>query len=317
MSKNNMPCVTNNNIRDRLGSALLEATYSNQIIFIPHSGNTDFGIDYTCELISENQTTGMFSCVQLKTHEKMDFDCYGNYTQQIKSQTANYWLVSNLPVVLVLVDLSRYKIYSIDAQKYIRHNIGIEKLKSQENVSFVVNINDNNLFQSCVQASYEYDKYKLLLKSCSDCLLIRDFLIYINDYTGRDWCMNVEPNKDYTKEILSLAHKYYNAFSNNSTFIKLYRQMKADIEKCYNEDTSIIEYDDYDEQLRSRFNQTAADFLMNLVELICDEIQKDKIGRLANQGQNFMKLQNIIKKIGRPILNDKWDSVVIDNFFNE
>lgn len=118
MSDIKMPKISQSNLLDRIGSAIFEKACAKHMILVPHSGNKDFGIDYTAELVDETkrETLGHFISVQLKTHQDIKFDDTGYYHQRVRTTTANYWLTLNMAVILVLLDLKDNKLYCIDAK---------------------------------------------------------------------------------------------------------------------------------------------------------------------------------------------------------
>lgn len=158
MSDIKMPKISQSNLLDKIGSAIFEKACAKHMILVPHSGNKDFGIDYTAELVDEtkHETLGHFISIQLKTHQNIKFDDNGFYHQRIRTTTANYWLTLNMPVILVLLDLNDNKLYCADAKKYLRSDYNVQKYESQKSIEIKVSKNDLFNFNSCLVASIEY-----------------------------------------------------------------------------------------------------------------------------------------------------------------
>lgn len=303
-----MPRVQSQNIIDRIGSALLEATFSEEMIFVPHSGNTDFGIDYSVELIDTNKkcTTGCLLNVQLKSHEIINFDKNGNYYQPVNVSTINYWLSINVPVILVIADTTNHKFYGIDAKKAIRENYKDEKTNVQKTTSFVINQKDLFNFETCVRGCVEFEKYNTLLSSAIDSLNIYNFLIYINNTSNRDFHLEVDDYEDLTREIISFSNKYYEPFILDSTLVKLRKEMLDSLGDNYID--GYLSYEGYIEMSRTEFNSCAAKYLFELTNKICDEIDKDKTGKLKTILFKFKRLKKIIQDYGTPAWSVKWAS---------
>lgn len=303
---NDMPDVTKQNIIDRIGSALLEATFSDEMVFIPHSGNTDFGIDYSVELIdSKNKkTTGYLLSVQLKSHEKIVFDKNGNYSQSVKVSTINYWLNINMPVILVLADTTNHKFYGIDAKRKIRETFDLEKMNKQQNISLSINQSDLFSFKTCIKGYVEFEKYYVLYNSAIDSLNIYNFLKYISETSHRDWHMLVDDYEDLTREILSFADKYAFPFCMEQNLTALHEKMIKALGENYND--GYLDYDNYKELDRTNFNECTIKYLFELTKKICEEINTDKTLVLKSRLFKFKRLEQIMKDYGTPIWSEKW-----------
>ena len=310
---NKMPNVSNQNIIDRKGAALLEAQFSDQMIFISHPGNTDFGIDYSVELIKPDSktTSGYFVCIQLKSHNKIVFNSDGCFKQQVRTTIINYWLSINMPVIMVLADLANKTLYGIDVKRRIRQSYDFDKMEKQETISISINRDDVFSYKTCLCSIIEFEKYNTLYTSAIDSLNIFNFIIYTRDYSHRDWFLLVDDYDDYTNEILALVDKYYWPFSLNNELVELRRKMLNVLETHMM--NGRLDYDEYIEKDRVDFNNVAIDYMIKLTEEICCEMDQDKTNALANKLFKFKRLNKMIKCLGRPSFeNAQWDHVCLN-----
>ena len=308
---NNMPVVSDQNKLDRMGSALFETQFAKSLILVPHDGNTDFGIDYNAELIDTltgqaNTITGIFASIQLKSHKSIVFNNEGEFLQQFKTSTANYWLNSSMPVFLVLVDIDAVKIYGIDAKEMLRNNYDAKKMK-QQTVSLKVTVNDifneTVFLKGCVNDL----KYRTLLSASNDSYNIFNYIQYFNAYSHRDWHMEVDSYDDFTGDILDLVKKYSVPFSFDDKLVDYKKQLYDSI-KDHLIDGRIL-YDGYLEQDRTAFNAIAFDYCSELVLKICQEIDKDKTCNLSLKLYKFKRLFKLIQDCGKPGWNSKWSNL--------
>lgn len=302
-----MPKLSRSNYLDRVGSAIFEATYADSMVLIPHIGNKDFGIDYTIELIDKTnrEILGHYVAVQLKTHKNIVFNKNGYYSQQVKITTANYWLTLNMPILLVLLDIENNIRYYVDTQKYLRENYNFKKFAKQKYIKIKVMQKDVFDFKSCLLASIEYDKYKILRYSANDCLIIRNLFVDMNETLIKDWFLPVESYEDMTVDAINLAEKYNHPFIINNDLASLYNNMMEQVKDCYFSDGK-IDYDKYIEQTKSNFNKAAIDYYVKLVFLICDEIENDKTEVLRKKLYKFIRLKKEIEKNGKPGHSRYW-----------
>ena len=302
-----MPNVSEQNKIDRMGSALLEESFSDQMIFIHHAGNTDFGIDYSVELINskEKTNTGFFACLQLKSHKIIKFNSKGYYNQTVKLSTLNYWNQLNIPVVMVLADTTSKTFYGIDVKKYFRENYDSVRM-SRKNVLIRVNQDDGFSCLKCWLAIQEYEKHNILQTSGTDALVLFNFLIHAPTSIRVDWFLPVDDYNDFTNDIIDLSEKYSACFFTSKDYNTLKDEMLKTIKHLlkYNR----VMYDDvYLERDRSEFNQKAIDFIIKLVDLVCLEIDNDKTHFLALRLSKFKRLKKLIDDRGKPSYdNDKW-----------
>lgn len=317
MSDIKMPKISQSNLLDKIGSAIFEKACAKHMILVPHSGNKDFGIDYTAELVDEtkHETLGHFISIQLKTHQNIKFDDNGFYHQRIRTTTANYWLTLNMPVILVLLDLKDNKLYCADAKKYLRSDYNVQKYESQKSIEIKVSKNDLFNFNSCLVASIEYDKYNMLYYSSNDSLIIWNLLSSMVGTLNRDCFLLVDAYEDMTNDALSLSEKYNYPFCTSHELKHFYEKMVTAIKSCL--ENGRINYDNYYEQYRTEFNFYAIEYFVKLVYLICDEIAVDKTNCLRNKLYKFVRLKDEIEKNGKPSLNNYWIDAKNYNILND
>ena len=292
-----MPSISKKTLTDIKGSKIFEEKFSESLIMVEHKGNEDFGVDYDAEIIDtgDSTTTGGFLNIQLKSHENITFNSSNCYSQSVKVTTANYWLSSNLPVMLVLVDLSTKEIYGVDVKRALRKNWDYKKVESQENISVSISKQDLFSINKCIAAYLDYDQYKFLENSGSDYILFRKFFTYFDSYMRKDPGI-VEQGDDATNDVYSFAKKYYRHFIHVGGVVKAYVAMKDTIKKHMSKYERVIYSSfDYYTQEREIFNLAAFNFLKLIVNLINIEIDEDKTELLSYKLRDFSKLKKEIE----------------------
>lgn len=292
--KNEMPKVNKTNIIDRIGSTIFESLFADELILIPHSGNKDFGIDYHADIINKNEKSliGYYLGIQLKSHQTIKWNTKNEYKQRIKISTANYWLSLNVPVVMVLVDNVNHSIYGIDVKEQLRKNWDRYDL-SKRTITISIQENDSFNTKCYVNCIHNFRKYQLLLDSITDYYLIRCFISYMSNIGNRDFFLLIDDYADLSNEILELCDKYSFAFLDNIGLMSIENKMKECLKDCYVNNK--IDYENYIEQTREKFNNIAFDYFTELVNSICNEIEKDKTKVLYNRLHKFLNLKKEIK----------------------
>ncbi|MFM0151970.1 DUF4365 domain-containing protein [Paraburkholderia sediminicola] len=83
----------------------------------------DYGLDFELEWTAHNKVTGLRAVVQSKGTESIPWTLEESFSySKIKPSTTNYWLENDVPVFIVLSDLSDGRAYFSPAKTYIRAN---------------------------------------------------------------------------------------------------------------------------------------------------------------------------------------------------
>ena len=82
----------------------------------------DVGIDYEIQIVIDGQVTGKIFYVQLKSKEKIEWNKKLNCSIPIKSTTVKYWMNTEAPVYIFLVDVEKKEIFYCNVKSYIRGN---------------------------------------------------------------------------------------------------------------------------------------------------------------------------------------------------
>ncbi len=84
----------------------------------------DYGVDALIEIVSDNnQVTGELISIQLKSSKNISFDNSGKHRfYNVKKQTTNYWLNSDIPMFLLLIDETKELIYFKSIEDYVRRS---------------------------------------------------------------------------------------------------------------------------------------------------------------------------------------------------
>lgn len=125
---NQKPIILDSAKTGNLAVSYIQTIFEEQgWIFRRADGSTDFGIDGEVEITSGNKVTGMLFKCQIKGTASLEFE--GEYTTvQVGVSTWNLWKSVNIPVIALLCDVAKKKIYwSLP--------LGFEPKKNAESVS--------------------------------------------------------------------------------------------------------------------------------------------------------------------------------------
>ncbi len=123
MFEQNFPIRAINHIKETVSYKVFENNIPNHWL-VRQLSERDYGIDALIELVnSKNQVTGIFTSFQLKSTANVNFDNSGKYRlYKVNKNTTNYWLNSNIPAFLLLIDETKKKIYFKSVADYVRQN---------------------------------------------------------------------------------------------------------------------------------------------------------------------------------------------------
>lgn len=303
-TKNNLPIISDKQLTNYLGTAILNKCFCNQFIFIEHPTEKDFGIDFSVEhidYVSPNyHPSGKYAFVQLKSHKGIKFNNSNYYGQKIKKSTINYWLQLDMPLLLILVDISNCKIYAVDALKFIRENYS--SIPSDTHSTSISVFKDNELNEDLFKQAYQENlKYNTLLNSSFDVLVILNFIKYFDNvakqFNSSNHClMLVYKQNDFTHELLSFINKYNCLFDDYKLKI-LYENIKLILKEILTDEHKLlINYEKYNESIRIKINKLSFAYFILLSNLILDEIKKDQTNSLKMSLSKFIILNEVLKK---------------------
>ena len=101
-----LPKITKQHSIDRQAQHIFKAHFNEEKGFLVRELPTDYGIDYTVELIDdEGQTTGILFNVQLKGSKNPE-GSKNNISISLKKRTLNLYTRQLCPTIIVVIDVS-------------------------------------------------------------------------------------------------------------------------------------------------------------------------------------------------------------------
>jgi len=104
---------------DSKGLSILQYKLEDHFIF-RNISERYYGIDAFIELTGSENPLGTFATVQVKSKEKIKWNKKDKFNMKIRTETINYWMLSNNPVIIFLVDCSKKEVYFVDVKKQAR-----------------------------------------------------------------------------------------------------------------------------------------------------------------------------------------------------
>lgn len=203
---NGFPIRSDQHIIDSQGIALLRTIINQSEYIIRDLGERDYGIDGLLEVVENKQATGKMISFQLKSSNSFTiqntgienaqvyrkyFDptfpyLMGYISMAIKKSTCNYWLSSNMPVILILADLGMDCLYYTYIANQIRQRYNDFNQTNTDYFIFYVPVNNriskmrgvdnstyddiSNAYRHMLFKNYEVlaTNYQLFLNSLQD-----------------------------------------------------------------------------------------------------------------------------------------------------
>ena len=129
-----LPQRTIQHLIDEKGVLLLKTILPIERYIYREIGARDYGIDAILEVVEQGNVTAKMISLQLKS--STNFSAKDYIKVGIKRETCNYWFQHNLPVLLVLADVTSSCLYYTDAKKQIRQRY--DEFLRQQSFSFFI-----------------------------------------------------------------------------------------------------------------------------------------------------------------------------------
>ncbi len=159
---NGFPTRSEQHIIDSQGIALFKTIINQSEYIIRDLGERDYGIDGLLEVVENKQVTGKMISFQLKSSNSFTIQntgienahvyreyfnptfphLMGYISMSIKKTTCNYWLSSNMPVILILADLGMDCLYYTYIANQIRQRYNDFNQPNTEHFTFYFPINN-------------------------------------------------------------------------------------------------------------------------------------------------------------------------------
>ncbi len=172
----------------------------------------DYGVDCYIELVSENgELRGYVVSVQLKSVGSIEWTASGGNSPEVWTYsgvsvtTTAYWMGLQVPVFLLVADISARRIYWVNVKAQVRANYG--RFLSQRHISFALS-RDRELNRETARirflVSYFFERSHERFANCLRDLLVhaRDYVSLIENHLQLDFFMEVEPSEQAKLEHL-------------------------------------------------------------------------------------------------------------------
>lgn len=132
MFENNLPKRHDNHIKETLSYKLFNASIPDRWM-IRELSERDYGIDALIELVTiDNRVTGKLISIQLKSTENFKFNSLNKYSfYGVEKHTTNYWLQSNIPTFIFIIDLNLERVFYKSIEDYVRLNYEVYSTKDK------------------------------------------------------------------------------------------------------------------------------------------------------------------------------------------
>ncbi|RIJ09706.1 DUF4365 domain-containing protein [Pseudomonas sp. 91RF] len=210
MSDSWLPDRHSSHIVDTQAKNILRITLPQEWLLRELSEN-DYGIDFQLEFVSsENKIIGQIAAIQLKgtASSKLNGDD-GRHNIAVRTKTLQMWIGYEVPVFLILVDVSARLAYVKSIEHETRKTPFIYKRTDIEKVAFTYSSYDQ-LEPSDLPRQYAYAKRLRLLDRELPSLpsLHKDFHRLFDERYGRDGHMPVDGDGPYDPSRTHGEHKY-------------------------------------------------------------------------------------------------------------
>jgi hypothetical protein len=213
-----------------------DKVFSNQVPseWIYRKVDLDYGLDREIEIVIDGKLTAKTLLIQLKSTESLDL-AEGVIRFSIETDKVSYYMERDVPVLLVLVDLTTKTPYMLFVQEYVYEKLNITKPAWKQQKTVTVEIPTSNFWANSIAAAKEIalsGPFYLAIKKLSSV----DTETTLKWKTSSDVLQNLE---EFTKLLdtkalevnLDLATRYSRDGQEEKSFNKLlatYSESKTD-----------------------------------------------------------------------------------------
>ncbi|MDA2093787.1 DUF4365 domain-containing protein [Bacillus cereus] len=164
-----LPQIGDGRLTGNVAVDLLSSVLSKEANVIGIPAEKDMGIDLMCELLKSGRPTGIHFHVQCKGTENLEDD-FEFESIKIKVSTLNYWAITRIPVLLVLVDIKHKRFYWSYPYDQIKDKF--KKIQKQKTVGIKVfkenafSINDTKIppLMKSIIKKFDYKEIMMQVK---------------------------------------------------------------------------------------------------------------------------------------------------------